>query len=162
MKNLLKRIIYISLIIVVTFQMFTINVDAVSEGFIFNYKNISVSMNDDAKKLIKKAGKPKKKTNSKSCTVSGTDYTYKYKNFIIKTYKEDNSDNEYISSIELRTSKVATSEDIKIGSTKNDMIKAYGKNDGEFGVYIYTKGKSILQFELDNDDKVKSIIYIAK
>lgn len=40
---------------------------AKSKGYVFKYKGVSVTMTDAAKKLIKKAGKPSKKTVKKSC-----------------------------------------------------------------------------------------------
>lgn len=137
-------------------------VNAASKGFVFTYKKVSVGMNDKAASLIKKAGKPKKKSESKSCAFQGMDRTYTYADFTLSTYSKSKKGEEYVNGITLLTSKVSTKEGLKIGSSKNDMIKKYGKGKSEFGVYSYTKGKSKLMIEMGKNNKVSGIRYIAK
>lgn len=135
---------------------------AAPKGYGFTYKGATVYMNGNAKKLLKKAGRPKKKTESKSCAYEGKDRTYTFSNFIVKTYSNTDKGDEYVNSIVLLNSKVQTKEGIKIGSSKNDMIDAYGRGSSEFGVYTYSKGKCKLMLELDSKDCVSKITYLAK
>lgn len=137
-------------------------VSAAPKGYGFTYKRVTVYMNGSAEKLLNKAGRPKSKSESKSCAYDGMDRTYTYKDFVVKTYSKSAKGREYINSIVLLTSKVSTKEGIKIGSSKNDVIDAYGRARANFGVYTYTKGKCRLMIEMDSNDKVSSITYLAK
>ena len=141
--------------------MMILPVQAAGKGYAVTYKKVTVYMDGNASKLLKKAGKPKSKTESVSCAYNGMDRTYKYNDFVVKTYSNSKKGTEYINSIELLSSKVSTKEGIKIGSSKNDVIKAYGKGKDNFGVYTYTKGKTKLMITID-DNKVSGIIYVAK
>lgn len=161
-KVIMKKVISVCLAVVVCIGLFGTVVEAASKGYVFKYKKVSVSMNGKAATLIKKAGTANKVTKKKSCAYKGLDRTYTYDDFILKTYSKSKSGKEYVSSISFVTSKVSTKEGIKIGSTKKQMIKAYGKNNGEFGVYIYNKGKSKIMIELNSNDKVSKIEYVAK
>lgn len=135
---------------------------AAPKGYAFTYKKVTVYMHSKADSLLKKAGEPKKKSESKSCAYEGMDRTYTFKDFVVKTYSNSKSGTEYINSIELLTSKVKTKEGIKVGSSKNDVIDEYGDAKAQLGVYTYTKGKSKLLIEMDSKDKVKKITYLAK
>lgn len=132
------------------------------KGFVWKYKNVSVGMHDNARNILKKAGKQVAKSESKSCAYKGMDRTYKFKDFIITTYSNTKNGTEYVNSIKFRTSNVQTAEKIKIGSTKNKVIDTYGKGKSEFGVYTFTKGKSKLVIEINSNNKVSSITYMAK
>lgn len=160
-KNFYKVIMAACMSLVVLFgSVYTAN--AAPKGYGFTYKKVTVYMNGKAKKLLDKAGRPKSKTESKSCAYDGMDRTYKYKDFIVKTYSKSEKGSEYINSIVLLTSKVSTKEGIKIGSSKNDVIDAYGSARSNFGVYTYTKGKCRLMIEINGDDEVSGITYVAK
>lgn len=161
MKKTLKIVICYFLIAILGITLSTGVAEAASKGYVFKYKKVSASMDGKASSLLKKAGTPDKKTAVKSCAYKGMDRTYTYDGFVIKTYSHTKSGAEYINSIKIISSKVKTAEGITVGSSKNSMIKAYGKNSGEFGVYTYTKGNSKLVIELDNSDKVSSIEYLA-
>ena len=155
-----KKVLSVCLVMACVCTMI-ITVQAAGKGYAFTYKKVTVYMDGNASKLLKKAGKPKSKTESASCAYNGMDRTYKYNDFVVKTYSNSKKGTEYINSIELLSSKVSTKEGIKIGSSKNDVIKAYGKGKDNFGVYTYTKGKTKLMITIDNN-KVSGIIYVAK
>lgn len=141
---------------------FSTNAAAASKNFQFTYSNVTVSIDSTAKPLIEKAGKANKTTKTKSCAYKGYDRTYEYDDFTLKTYSKTKKGKEYVSSIILTSSGVTTKEKIKIGSTKKEMLKAYGNVKGQFGVYVFTKGSTKLVIELDDSDKVVSITYMAK
>ena len=134
---------------------------AASDGYVFKYKGVSVKMHKSAKKIIKKAGKPQKKKESKSCAYKGYDRVYQYKHFILATYSNSKKGTQYVNGIRFRTKKVSTKEGIHIGSSLNDVFAKYGRKSGRFGVYTYKKGKCKLQFEI-KDNTVKNVIYVAK
>jgi hypothetical protein len=161
MKHFRKQIISVMLVAVIVLAGIPTQTKAASKGYVFAYKGVSATMNGKAAALLKKAGKPISKKRSKSCAYNGLDGTYVYKDFIVTTYSNSVKGAEYINSITLRTSKVATKEGIKIGSSYNSVVKKYGKGKDNFGVYVYTKGKSKLQFEITNN-KVKKITYLTK
>ena len=78
---------------------------------------------------------------------------------VVTTYPE--SEVDYVYSIELKDDTVETPEGIFIGSTKDDVISAYGEDAEDSGsALIYTKGESQLNFLLDGD-VVCNIVYLA-
>lgn len=132
---------------------------AKAKGYKFTWKKVTVYMGGPAKKLIKKAGKPKKVKVAKSCAYDGKDRTYKYKDFILYTYSMTDNGPEYVGGITFLTKKAATKEKIKIGSPYSKVKKKYGSKKDYLGVYTYKKGGSKLQIEV-TDDIVTNIRYI--
>lgn len=132
---------------------------AKQKGYVFSYKGATVSMGGAAKKLLKKAGKPKSKKVKKSCAYKGKDRTYKYKDFILYTYSNSDKGAEYVNGITFLTSKVSTKEGISIGTPYKKVKKKYGKAKDNFGIYTYKKGTCKLQIEV-TDDVVTNIRYI--
>ena len=157
-----QKALVMVLMLALAVGMLPMNAQAKTKGYKFKYKKVSVYMDGPAKKLIKKAGKPKSKKVTKSCiSKSGKDYTYKYKDFILYAYTKTANGAQYVSGITFLTSKVSTKEGIHIGSTFDDVKKKYGSGKDNFGVYTYKKGKCRLQFEI-TDDKVTNIRYSLK
>lgn len=161
-KGILKSIVVFCLMIaMLAGTVGTVStVSAAPKGYGFTYKRTTVYMHGKAKSILQKAGKPKSKSESKSCAYDGMDRTYTYKDFVVKTYSKSKKGTEYVNSIVLKTSKVSTKEGLKIGNSKNDMIDIYGRAKSNFGVYTYKKGKCKLMIEVE-DDKVTGITYVA-
>lgn len=136
-----------------------IPISAKSKGYKFTYKKVTVYMGGAAKKLIKKAGTPVKKTESTSCAYNGKDRVYQYKDFILYTYSNTDKGPEYVSGITFLTSNVKTKEGIKIGSSLKKVKKKYGTVKESYGIYTYKKGDSKIQIEVTNN-KVTNIRYI--
>ena len=149
----------VAIVMSLSFGIFTFRTNAGTKGYKFTYKKTTVYMGGAAKKFIKKAGKPKKKKACKSCAYNGKDRTYKYADFILYTYSNSDKGAEYVDGITFLTKNVSTKEGIHIGSSFDDVKKAYGKGKDNFGVYTYKKGKSKLQIEITND-KVTNLRYI--
>lgn len=152
-KSIVSKLAVVCLTAVVAIGGVSAPASAKSKGYVFKYKGVSVTMNGAAKKLIKKAGKPSKKTVKKSCAYKGKDRTYTYKDFQLKTYSKTNNGAEYVSEIRFRSNKAVTKEGIRIGSSLKDVTKKYGKAKARFGVYTFKKGSSKLQIML-NGNKV--------
>lgn len=112
-------------------------------AYAFKSGETVMSLNQEAAPVIKALGAYKKCFEQQSCAYQGMDKIYTYSGFELGTYPVKGKD--CISSIYFTDSTVSTQEGIKIGSTYDDMIKAYG--DGykeEYGVYRYTLGDSEL------------------
>jgi hypothetical protein len=89
-----------------------------------------------------------------SCAYKGNDKVYDYGNFTLYTYSDGIDD--YILSIEL-TSSLSTSKGIQIGSSREDVLKAYGEDyTTKILNVIYTDGQVNLNF-LIVEDKVSAI-----
>ncbi len=160
MKKVTKVFMSLALVCSLILGICAVNADAAS-GYKFKYKGVSITIGDKATRFIKKAGKPKSKTEKKSCAYGGKDRTYKYSYFTLTTYSKTDNGTEYVNSITLTSSKVSTREGIKIGSTEKQVKKKYRKAKENFGVYSVTKGKSKLLITVD-DGKVTKIQYVAK
>lgn len=59
-----------------------------------------------------------------SCAYDGMDKIYSYPGFNIYTYPKDDAD--YVLEVELTDDTYATSDGIKVGMSKDEVIKAYG------------------------------------
>jgi len=161
-KRVIRKGAVFLLIVILLIAFNSNNVNAASKTFDFTYKSVTVTINSEATKFLKKAGKAKSVKKTNSCAYKGYDRIYVYKDFTLKTYSKSKKGKEYVNSIALTTKNLSTKEKVKLGSTKKTMIKAYGNVKGRFGVYTYTKGKTKLVIELNDSDKVASIQYMAK
>lgn len=133
--------------------------DTSKSGYAFKYKDVTIYMNDKADAIVNALGKPLEYFEAKSCAFDGLDKTYYYGGFELHTYPMNNID--YVSSILFTDDSVSTAEGICLGSSLDNLLKAYG--DGyaeENGAYTYTSGKSKLSFIIE-DNAVASIEYIA-
>lgn len=161
MKSVMKKVTGMLVVFALTVAMFSVSAQAAPKGYQFTNNGVTITMNSKAKKFIKKAGKTVAFKATKSCAYKGKDRTYKYKNFILYTYSNSEKGAEYVNGITFLNNKVKTKEGITIGSSLEDVQKAYGKGSEKFGVYSFTKGKSKLQIEI-TDDKVSNLRYILK
>lgn len=112
-------------------------------SYAFTFGETVMNLNQEAAPVIKALGAYKKCFEQQSCAYQGMDKIYTYEGFELGTYPVKGKD--CISSIYFTDSTVSTQEGIKIGSTYDEMVKAYG--DGykeEFGVYRYTLGETEL------------------
>lgn len=157
----MKKWLAVLMILILTAGICTSqNANAASQGYVFQYKGVKVVMKQDAAKIIKVAGKPVKKKESKSCSYKGLDRVYQYKDFVLATYSNSKKGAQYVNGIKFTSNKISTKEGVHLGSTLNDVQKKYGQVKGNFGVYTYKKGKCKLQFEI-TDGKVTTIQYVA-
>lgn len=131
-----------------------------SDNYTFVYSDASVQVNSDITGALAQLGDGYKYFESESCAYQGKDKVYTYPFFVIYTYPLDGKD--FIASIELKADTVQTQEGIKIGSSKDDVIAAYGDGYEDAGsVMKYTKGITVLSFVI-KDGEVSSIVYDYK
>lgn len=104
---------------------------------------VKVSMGTEAAPVLRELGTAKKTFEQDSCAYQGKDMVYTYDGFELSTYPVKGK--ETIASVYFLDDTVATPEGIKIGSKKQDVIDAYGKEyKEEFGVYRYSAGQTEL------------------
>lgn len=122
---------------------------AVSEAYSFKSGNVELTAGADAAAAISSLGKPAKTFEVDSCAYQGKDKVYMYTDFEVGTYPVKGVDK--ISYINVLSDKVVTPEGIRIGSSVNDVVKAYGKAlSEEFGTYSYKKGSTELKIFTKN------------
>lgn len=128
-------------------------------GFLFEYQGVTIPMHAKADNIIKALGESMDYFEAPSCAFQGLDKIFYYSGFELSTYPKEDID--YVSAVNFTDDSVSTKEGISIGSSSEDVIKAYGSNyTSENGSYIYTLGKSKLSF-ITEEDTVTAITYEA-
>lgn len=126
-------------------------------GYPFVYKGVNICIDDNSAETILAIGNPMSTFEAASCAFDGKSYTYSYNGFQFETYEKDGK--HLIFAITILDDMTATPEGIKLGATKDQVIKAYG-NGGEITdkTMIFKKDNMNIMFIL-KDDKVASIQY---
>lgn len=125
----------------------------------FTYGQTKMTMHQDAAPILAALGEPKSYTEEESCAFNGLDKTYYYGSFYLQTYPMGEADKVYC--IWLVDDSVSTEEGIYIGSTQQQVSKAYGdENYNGSNAYVMKTDNCILTIILDNG-VVNSIQYIA-
>lgn len=128
--------------------------------YTFTYKDQEIKLDAEAAPILKELGKYDSVFEEQSCAYQGLDRVYMYPGVEIATYPVKNK--EHVSALYITDNTVATPEGIKIGSTYDQMVKAYGKDyTEEFGVYRYVLGTSQVAF-YTTKNVVDSIEYLIK
>ncbi len=128
-------------------------------GYVFESGGIVIGMNDEAAAIVSGLGSWSNYAESPSCAYQGMDKIYTYPGFDLYTYVKDGVD--YVNSVYFLDASVSTPEGLRLGSSVEEMLAAYG--DGyteEYGVYTYTKEKTSLTFII-TDGVVEAIEYLA-
>lgn len=130
-----------------------------AEAFVFTAGGTDILMNAEAAPIVGKLGEAISYFEAESCAFQGTDRIYTYDGFQLNTYPLNDVD--YVSSVFFTSDAVSTPEGLEIGSSKEDMLAAYGEEyTEEYDQYTYNKGDSRLVFLLE-DGAVTSIEYQA-
>jgi len=119
--------------------------------------NYAVQVNADMADVLAAVGEAQSYFEAESCAFQGLDKTYTYAGYTITTRPEGEKD--FVNSILLTDDSVTTEEGIYIGSSKADVVAAYGEGEDTGAMLSYTKGDCTLSFILDGD-KVISIEYL--
>jgi len=131
-----------------------------NSNLVFVYRGCPLPMNAEFAPLLDYIGEADSYFEAASCAFDGLDKTYTYSDVEIITYPDEDVD--YISSIRLLSSAAATPEGITIGSSKDEVVAAYGEDCEIIGnEYTYTDGDAhlIIIFE---GDAVVSVEYAAE
>lgn len=112
----------------------------------------------DMADVLAALGEPQTYFEAESCAFEGLDKTYTYAGFVIETRPDGEKD--YVNAVLLTDDSVATDEGIYIGSSRADVLAAYGETDGSVpSLLSYTQGGCTLNFILDGDNVI-SIEYL--
>lgn len=128
-------------------------------GYIFNFNNIKISLNEEASSIIESLGQPLESFQAPSCAFQGMDIFYLFPGFELSTYPLD--DKHYISRIDFIDDTVSTEYGLYIGSTLDDVFNKYGNDFKQSGsIYTYELGDTSISFVIKNNI-VENITYIA-
>ena len=127
--------------------------------YTFVYNNTVVTPHAKMSELMNGLGDPSSYEESPSCLYQGLDKDYTYPGFKLRTYPENEVD--YVLNVCFTDDSVATPEGIMLGSTRSEVINAYGSSFTEQnGNVVYVKGNTELRFRF-NGDSVSAIEYWA-
>ena len=134
------------------------NDDTVEEKvYTFTSGSTKMAIDADVTPILSSLGEWKGYDESTSCAFEGLDKVYTYDGFEINTYPMNGKD--YVLLIELYDDTVATEKGIRIGSTKQAVLEAYGTPDQQTHTDLIYNGKGMfLQFILEGET-VSSIQY---
>ena len=120
---------------------------AASGDYAFKTKDVTVTINAEAKDIIDKLGNPLSKYESPSCAFGDLDVIYTYAGFEVYTYQEKKVD--YIKEVTLKDDSVKTAEGVAIGDKTEKVESTYGKPDEKTDTKItYKRDKMNLVFIL--------------
>jgi hypothetical protein len=130
-----------------------------TEGFSFEYNEVSIPMNVDAAPIVEALGESVDYFEAASCAFQGLDKIYSYNGFELGTYP--NGDKDYVSYVTLLDDSVSTDKGVYVGSALEEVTTAYGKEYiVEGSSYVYRLGESKLSFIIE-EDAVTQITYSA-
>lgn len=118
---------------------------------------VDIKGNSKAQQYLDKLGDDYEYSESISCAYDGLDKIYAYDNFNIYTYPD--GDQDYVLEVEVLGGSYETGKGIKIGSSREDVIRAYGEKYLEDGALLYYNKTNnaadttapMLYFVMDND-----------
>ena len=113
--------------------------------YTFTTDKTKIAIDAEAGPILEALGKWSSYDESASCAFEGLDKIYTYDGFEITTYPLNGKD--YIFLIDFYADTVATEEGVRIGSTKEAVVAAYGTPDKETSTALIYNGKGMyLQF----------------
>ncbi|MCI8296608.1 MAG: hypothetical protein HFG22_12170 [Lachnospiraceae bacterium] len=130
-----------------------------SMAYSFDVGELEISMDQEASQVLQELGKAENYYEAQSCEHQGKEKVFTYAGFELSTYPSGSKD--HIKSVWFLSEDTTTPEGIHIGSTIQEMEKAYGSDHvEEKGSYIYTAEDSVLTF-YTKKDLVSGIEYKA-
>lgn len=125
----------------------------------FCYNGVEIKIHSKAQDIISKLGTPTKEESfNLGCGDSSLGYIYTYNGFYIVANPTD--DIYYIEKIMITNDLISTPEGAYVGMNKDDIFKLYGDPDAQSDEILrYSSSDFMLQFDLNTQGKVKTIIY---
>ena len=124
--------------------------------YTFTYGNTKIAIDADVAPILAALGEWRDYAEGPSCGFPGLEKLYVYGGFEINTYPQGDKDLIYM--IRLYDDTVATEEGIRIGSTKEAVMAAYGTPDKEGDTYVEYHGEK-MYMEIQFRDGVVTTIY---
>lgn len=128
------------------------------DKYIFKSGSVEIVPGEDSSAVLSALGKENSYDEVDiGCGNNEVGKVYSYSGFKIQTYPDNSKD--YVDTVTITNDSVSTPEGITIGSSREDVIKAYGdgyteKSNG----IVYIKDKTMLSFVI-RDGAVTSVVY---
>lgn len=123
---------------------------AEAEAYIFSDNGKEIALGEIFSKESLGIGNEESYSEIASCAFEGLDKTYTYANYEITTYPDGDKDRIY--TIYFLNTEAKTAEGVSVSDSLEKMIQVYGDNyEIQGNQYTYTKGKTQLQFIVEND-----------
>ena len=130
-----------------------------SEVSVYTVKcnGINIELGKNAEDVLEELGEPQSSNYVASCGENmGEQWVYSYSSLLVYTLKD--GDKEIIDAVKLRDDTGATTKGIRLGKERSDVIDAYGdKYTEDNGRLLYTNGTYVIEFSLDDTQKVSGI-----
>lgn len=124
-----------------------------TQKYEFRFGETVIAMGAEAAGIIEALGNPSYTFERDSCAYQGKNKVYTYAAFEVCTYPVNNKD--CVESVYLFDPAAATPEGIRIGSSKKEVLDAYGDaynaDEAAFGTYAYSSGNTQLKIYTTND-----------
>ena len=153
---------FISLALACLMLVCFVGCDKEEVNYSFKSGDVRLSVNHDADAVIEKLGDHIDLVETPSCGGGEEpDREYTYSGFKINTINENGLNK--IVKIVLTDDSVSTPEGISIGSSRDDVVEAYGEDftENASGTLTYTDGATKLMFGI-TDGSVSAIHYVAE
>ncbi|MEX1308384.1 MAG: hypothetical protein AB1Z19_07645 [Eubacteriales bacterium] len=139
------------------------------DDLVFQYDGGSFALNSDASKLVDALGDDYTFSEAVSCAYTGMDKVYQYDGIMVFTYPLDDID--HIDEIYITSDAYSTAKGITVGSTLQDIQKAYGEDavdaDGDGLLVLTPDGPRVdtdtrcLYFVMDGETVLEFSFYSA-
>ena len=128
--------------------------------YTFTYNGIELKVGADAKPILSKLGNPEGEV-GEACGTDEKDVIYSLSGVELETHVK--GDSEVVRQIKIKNDSKSTDKGITVGSTKDEVIKAYGKSykEGSTGALRYEAESSAIEFHFGSSGNVSSI-YIKR
>lgn len=134
--------------------------DSQEDKFVFKYNDFAFKAGEEAAPVIEQLGQADSQYEAPSCVFVGNDVIYVYDGFEVNTAKLD--EKEVIVGIFITGDNITTPDGIKIGSSTDEVVAAYGEPDqNEVGQMTWISDKIHLVIIAMNDE-VTNISYIGQ
>lgn len=149
-----------------TIDVADIDKNAANSNFKFTYKGVDIICSA-AFDETKFDSNEYEMTQQASCAGQGLDYVYVFKggSFQVVSHPIDDKSGECkVMYVMLCDDTVQTAEGVYIGNTVDQVKAVYGEPEAEKStdaILIYTKGTSFIQFEVNENNVVTSIVYFS-
>lgn len=128
--------------------------------YYFKSGDVKIDMNVDATAILEKLGEPSSRFEEESCAGLGTEITYIYPGFELKTYRTSDSAPEKTYTVYFTDDTVATAEGVRLGDAVSKVIDAYGVGKADDTKITVTAKNCDISFIM-KDGAVSSVEYLA-
>ncbi|MGN0369024.1 MAG: hypothetical protein ACI4EW_00580 [Butyrivibrio sp.] len=128
-------------------------------GVSYTIEGVTIVPGEDFAAAYEKLGEPLKYTEAASCYFDGMDKVFTYDGFEIRTYPAEGN-KDLVQDLCISSDKYSTKEGMTVGSSLDDVIKAYGEDYSLIGkMYKYYKEDGAYTYFFISDDAVRYFGY---